>query len=100
MRYIFLFLISFVVIGYGKKQPASDKLRFHEGERIVLLGNTFADRMRYYGHFETLLQRSLPEAQLSVRNMGWSADEVNLDRKSTRLNSSHVKISYAVFCLK
>src|SRR5690606_22295060 len=25
--------------------------------------------------------------------------EGNLDRKSTRLNSSHVKISYAVFCL-
>src|SRR5690606_41961949 len=25
---------------------------------------------------------------------------VMLDRKSTRLNSSHVKISYAVFCLK
>src|SRR5690606_30596575 len=24
----------------------------------------------------------------------------NLDRKSTRLNSSHVKMSYAVFCLK
>src|SRR5690606_41391887 len=26
--------------------------------------------------------------------------ENQLDRKSTRLNSSHVKISYAVFCLK
>src|SRR5690606_39468629 len=25
---------------------------------------------------------------------------LSLDRKSTRLNSSHVKISYAVFCLK
>src|SRR5436309_11405541 len=25
---------------------------------------------------------------------------LGLDRKSTRLNSSHVKISYAVFCLK
>src|SRR5690606_39787911 len=25
---------------------------------------------------------------------------VTQDRKSTRLNSSHVKISYAVFCLK
>src|SRR5436305_11520014 len=24
----------------------------------------------------------------------------NVDRKSTRLNSSHVRISYAVFCLK
>src|SRR5690606_40805691 len=31
-----------------------------------------------------------------------AADSVKIeqDRKSTRLNSSHVKISYAVFCLK
>src|SRR3712207_8413683 len=28
---------------------------------------------------------------------GWLADR---DRKSTRLNSSHANISYAVFCLK
>src|SRR5437773_4901186 len=28
------------------------------------------------------------------------ADEGALDRKSTRLNSSHITISYAVFCLK
>src|SRR5207302_2648613 len=28
------------------------------------------------------------------------SDWKQLDRKSTRLNSSHVKISYAVFCLK
>src|SRR3712207_7272701 len=28
------------------------------------------------------------------------AAEVMLDRKSTRLNSSHANISYAVFCLK
>src|SRR5690606_33954984 len=33
--------------------------------------------------------------------LGRHGDEVaGLDRKSTRLNSSHVKISYAVFCLK
>src|SRR5690625_4963807 len=29
----------------------------------------------------------------------WTID-INIDRKSTRLNSSHVAISYAVFCLK
>src|SRR2546430_7394542 len=29
-----------------------------------------------------------------------SADELCVDRKSTRLNSSHSQISYAVFCLK
>src|SRR5690606_27856010 len=27
-------------------------------------------------------------------------EQVIIDRKSTRLNSSHVKISYAVFCMK
>src|SRR3712207_6978951 len=27
-------------------------------------------------------------------------DDVHRDRKSTRLNSSHANISYAVFCLK
>src|SRR5690606_39725951 len=31
---------------------------------------------------------------------GADRDVAALDRKSTRLNSSHVKISYAVFCLK
>src|SRR5690606_41579173 len=38
------------------------------------------------------------------RGQGLAADFVEVsqggDRKSTRLNSSHVKISYAVFCLK
>src|SRR5690606_41488784 len=34
----------------------------------------------------------------AVALLGFDQDEK--DRKSTRLNSSHVKISYAVFCLK
>src|SRR5690554_7549669 len=29
-----------------------------------------------------------------------SLEDIQGDRKSTRLNSSHVRISYAVFCLK
>src|SRR2546426_8536673 len=39
-----------------------------------------------------------------VRPSAWravaAATALNLDRKSTRLNSSHLVISYAVFCLK
>src|SRR5256885_6273847 len=30
----------------------------------------------------------------------WLASQIEADRKSTRLNSSHLVISYAVFCLK
>src|SRR5690606_27094678 len=35
-----------------------------------------------------------------VANLHQQTSNVEIDRKSTRLNSSHVKISYAVFCLK
>src|SRR5260221_9928228 len=35
-----------------------------------------------------------------LNNTSGAAAEVLLDRKSTRLNSSHTVISYAVFCLK
>src|SRR5256885_9441890 len=35
-----------------------------------------------------------------VRRRAEDAVEAALDRKSTRLNSSHLVISYAVFCLK
>src|SRR5690349_23454046 len=43
---------------------------------------------------ETRLRRRGPGLRLGER-----AERVG-DRKSTRLNSSHVEISYAVFCLK
>src|SRR5690349_25159607 len=36
----------------------------------------------------------------SLSMNGGSITDANRDRKSTRLNSSHVEISYAVFCLK
>src|SRR5690554_7794450 len=38
--------------------------------------------------------------QLGVSSRGISCKYKSADRKSTRLNSSHVRISYAVFCLK
>src|SRR5690606_41720391 len=45
---------------------------------------------------------SSPKVRRKAR--AWAAHQSHLpgarDRKSTRLNSSHVKISYAVFCLK
>src|SRR5690606_41196044 len=39
---------------------------------------------------------AVPQPQLEQANQALVAQ----DRKSTRLNSSHVKSSYAVFCLK
>src|SRR5690625_272921 len=41
----------------------------------------------------------IPEYLSRISTLGYKLHVVD-DRKSTRLNSSHVAISYAVFCLK
>src|SRR5690625_6255770 len=43
---------------------------------------------------------SMSAITLCISDRFRSRDRRRLDRKSTRLNSSHVAISYAVFCLK
>src|SRR6266511_4434450 len=49
----------------------------------------------------TTLFRSASLPWLGLDPAPWPvSDFEGRDRKSTRLNSSHVKISYAVFCLK
>src|SRR5256886_5922187 len=40
------------------------------------------------------------EADRESLHVRFADDDVCIDRKSTRLNSSHSQISYAVFCLK
>ncbi|TDE14658.1 PVC-type heme-binding CxxCH protein [Dyadobacter psychrotolerans] len=74
IRYVFLCLLT----TSGFCQPLVKKLEPKKGSHVVFLGNTFADRMRHYGYFETLLQKNFPDRQLRLRNMGWSADEVGL----------------------
>src|SRR5690606_39944812 len=58
--------------------------------------------------YEEVDQSMVDETVIVSKNKKWAFFSNNgkqltkfqLDRKSTRLNSSHVKISYAVFCLK
>lgn len=49
-----------------------------KGETIVVLGNTFAERMMAFGYFESALHAQYPEHNLRVRSMAWSADEITL----------------------
>src|SRR3712207_8831397 len=51
-------------------------------------------------HLAVLKDAGLVTAERNGRSLIYSLETTVLDRKSTRLNSSHANISYAVFCLK
>lgn len=56
--------------------PSALPLKFFQGERIAFIGNSTAERMNLFGHFETLLHLRYPDEQLIVRNFARPADEV------------------------
>src|SRR5207249_9831406 len=68
-------------------QKAVTDVLEHE-KAIYHIGTTYTTNMRFWEfneEFKTRLKNTKAQG---------------IDRKSTRLNSSHVSISYAVFCLK
>src|SRR3712207_7120172 len=64
------------------EQIVHSVLSLPEGERVMVLAPVVRGRK---GEFKKELEKLQKDG---------------LDRKSTRLNSSHANISYAVFCLK
>src|SRR5690606_41960630 len=94
---------------------SNDTLLFDPVSHLSAVGLSSAPRAPYYYHspstavFPLSLHDALPIYPLFRRNRYPSGHRprhrprtrlLATDRKSTRLNSSHVKISYAVFCLK
>src|SRR5207302_6575067 len=78
-------LSQFVYSALASQGVTSSQALADPFNRYITLGENFADI--------PILQGLVDDPHFVTRDrMG--------DRKSTRLNSSHVKISYAVFCLK
>ncbi|NNM29883.1 MAG: hypothetical protein HKO57_10190 [Akkermansiaceae bacterium] len=46
--------------------------------RVAFIGNLLLDAERRNGHLETLLHQRFPGHRLSIRNLAWPADEVDL----------------------
>ncbi len=63
--------------------PASKlPLEFLQGERVGFLGNSFAERMNLFGHFETLLHSRFASKELVIRNFARPAEEVGIQQRS------------------
>ncbi len=65
-------------LGLSGSARAETPLVVNQGDKVVLIGNTFAERMSFFGHYETRLHARYPGHKLVFRNLGWSADEVVL----------------------
>lgn len=58
-------------LGADAAKPTTLPLAPEKGESIVFLGNSLAERMQHFGHFETLLYKSFPDKNITFRNMGF-----------------------------
>src|SRR5690349_22421223 len=86
---------------------SSDLARIDAGGDAIVddHAHAAAGRERAFARREGLVEDPVarlkePAANHQERNYRTAATFTQKDRKSTRLNSSHVEISYAVFCLK
>src|SRR5690625_6522973 len=70
----------------------------------IVLAKIRSQLRRAYGEYANIQKERVVELKglkLYIERLELSlGEDIVVDRKSTRLNSSHVAISYAVFCLK
>src|SRR5690606_40593792 len=100
---------SAVLLSFFSRDPAASDiytLSLHDALPICFetYEEAFAEVDRFIRFYNTeRIHGSLhdlpPKEYAKLAALG-QVPEQKIDRKSTRLNSSHVKISYAVFCLK
>ena len=73
-----LVLFAGWIVAAGRPAIAAEpKLELQKGDHICYIGNTLADRMQHHGWLETLVQSHFPDLQLTFRNLGYPADELN-----------------------
>src|SRR5688572_16535414 len=81
---------TFLKILSGEIEPNKGSVEITPGERLAVLKQN---------QFEFDEQTVLNTVMMGHTKL-WTVMKEREDRKSTRLNSSHSQISYAVFCLK
>src|SRR5690606_40901085 len=80
-----------------KKLPMIASVAIAPGAAIYAVGDgTHSKVTNSTGNFKGILAEPITASDADYA----TSKKLKGDRKSTRLNSSHVKISYAVFCLK
>jgi putative heme-binding domain-containing protein len=67
-------LLLCLIVSVARSVSGQQRLEFHKGDRIAVIGNTLADRLQHFGHLEATLHYRFPEHNLVVRDLGFSGD--------------------------
>jgi len=67
--------------------PAEANLEPPKGARIGVIGNTLADRAQHFGWLEAMIHARFPNHHLTVRDLGFSGDELTLRLRSANFGS-------------
>ena len=67
-----------VLLTLAGRAAAQPRLDFQPHDRVILIGNTLAERQLLFNHFEASLLARFPALELTVRNLGWSGDTPSL----------------------
>ena len=57
------------------------------GDRIAIVGNTYADQLRIHGYLETFLLQRTQGEPISIRNLGWGGDILTTRERPTNFPS-------------
>jgi azurin/glucose/arabinose dehydrogenase len=57
-------------------------LPLEKGDHVAIVGSGLAERQQHSGWLEALIHRAYPQLNLTVRNLGFSADEVDVHPRS------------------
>jgi hypothetical protein len=87
-------LLGLFAIGLAPAAATAQGASFEigPGERVVFIGNTFAERMQIFPHFEAILTSLRPDRRLSFRYLAWSADEVDLRPRPLNFGDLHTHL--------
>ncbi len=69
-----LTIVALPLLVVSNPAAAQPTLNLQPHDRVVLVGNTLAERQLLFNHFEASLLARFPALELTIRNLGWSGD--------------------------
>jgi azurin/glucose/arabinose dehydrogenase len=66
----------------GQAAAAEPLVQLHQGDHLAIVGSGLAERQQHHGSLEALIHRAHPNAALTIRNLGFAGDEINVHPRS------------------